>query len=265
MEAIRNLQTIMRHWFGPYPPGVPPVLWDHYPENYLYIDTETTGKDFGIDLITEVGWAIIRNRQVVDYGGQLLNWAAVLPANQWSWVVNRIGETQQAMQEKGRAFHVTPELLLTEGVNPYHALDIYSQIIQDAVYNDQLILGHNAWFFDWHMIDSNLNRFLGQRIPWHANAIVDTGLIERAAQMGRLPWPGDTLDRWQFRASQYPYYTKWNLDDHCLRKYRLAERFGLDVGQFHRTGYDCIAGHLLFETYREIAEGRYWDPAWNFE
>lgn len=255
----------MQHWFGPYPPGVPPVLWNQYPENYTYIDVEASGKDFGTDFVTEVGWAIIRNRRVVDYGGQVLNWSRILSPQDWAWVAGRVYETGRLMVDKGREYHVTPELMLSEGVDPLAALDVYSGIIQDAVMRDELIMGHNAWFFDWHMIDSNLYRFLGRRMPWHADAIIDTGLIERGAQMGRLPWLGDTLDRWQHRASQYPYSVKWSLDGHCLKKYKLIERFGLDLGQFHRAGYDCVAGHLLFETFRDIAEGRYWDPAWDYE
>lgn len=257
---VSNTAAIMRHWFGP--PGyseIPP-FWPNYPDDYLFLDVETTGKDFGLDLITEVGWAIVRGRRVIDYGGQLLNWQALLPPEQWAWVCDRLEECNAAMAAKSRPTHITPERLVAEGVSPIHALATYADILQGAIEYGDLLVGHNAWFFDRQMVDSNLLRFCGRRLPWHANAIFDTGLVERASQMNRLPWLGDTLDKWQARAAAYPYNTQWNLDVHCVRKYQLAERFNLDLSQLHRAGFDCVVGHLLFETYREIGEGRYIDP-----
>lgn len=258
---MRNLEVIMRHWFGPFQPGVPPNLWAAYPDNYLFIDVETTGKEFGMDLITEVGWAIVRNRQVVDHGGQLLNWQQYLVPEHWAWLCERLTSCNIAMAEKGRRWHITPERLVAEGVDPWQALQQYADIIHDSVAHNELVVGHNAWFFDRQMIDSNLHRFCeGRTLPWHANAIFDTGLVERASQMDRLPWPGDTLDKWQRRAAAYPFNTKWNLDEHCVQKYQLDRRHHLDLSQLHQAGFDCIVGHLLFETYRAIGEGRYIDP-----
>lgn len=259
---MHNLAAIMRHWFGPFPPGMPPNLWDRYPDNYLFIDVESTGKEFGADLITEVGWAVVRNRRVTDYGGQLLNWRDYLLPSDWEWVCQRQLSCNIAMAEKGRRWHITPDRLVAEGVDPFEALNTYADIISDSISHGELIIGHNAWFFDRQMIDSNLHRFCsGRKVPWHANAIFDTGLVERASQMDRLPWQGDTLDKWQRRAAAYPYNTRWNLDEHCVQKYQLDRRFQLDLSRLHQAGFDCVVGHLLFETFRDIGEGRYYDPA----
>src|SRR4051812_46423786 len=51
------------------------------PSNYLVFDLETTGFDPNQDLIVEVGWAIVQDRQIVDYAGMLLDWTSFDPDN----------------------------------------------------------------------------------------------------------------------------------------------------------------------------------------
>lgn len=180
-HELNNVAAIMRHWF---------VLG--FPDDYLFIDVETTGREFGMDLITEVGWSVVRGRRIECFGGQLLDWSRVLSPADWAIYCQRLHDVNAAMLAKGRPFHITPERLQAEGGPPIEILQEYAGLLADAVHRQELIIGHNAWFFDWAMVDSNLYRFCGQRLPWHDNALFDTGLVERAAQLDRLPWPGES-------------------------------------------------------------------------
>jgi DNA polymerase III alpha subunit (gram-positive type) len=251
---MTNVAKIMQYWFCSSDLGVA-ATFPGYPDNYLFIDVETTGVEFGVDLITEVGWAVVRNRQVMDFGGQLLNWGSYLPADMWAFYLARLTAANASMQDKGRPIHITPERLANEGQHPVLALNLYADLLTDTLQSNELLLGHNACFFDQQIIEANLHRFCnGRSVPWHVNSIFDTGLVERAAQLDRLPWLGDTLYTWQARAAAYPYFTKWSLETHCVPKYRLAERYNLDLSRLHQAGYDCAVGCCLFETFRQIGE-----------
>ena len=72
--------------------------------------------------------------------------------------------------------------------------------------------------------------------------------------LDRPPHPGETLAAWYKRVRGGFSKIKWSLDGHCASKYRLAERFGLDLAGAHGAAFDCRLTHALFETYRQIAE-----------
>lgn len=255
MMEIQVISQIMRHWFGPAPAGVV-TPWRGYPDNYVVFDTETSGRDFRLDLILEFGWAIVSNRQVVDTAGVIINWYGH-PAVDWSDLCRRMESCRVAMANKGRTYHFTPERLLAEGV-PYDiALPQIHDILLGAMRG--LTIGHNFWSFDRNMLDSLRVRFVdGQRYEWPVNSIFDTGMAERASQLNRVPWSNDTMASWHERVSKPPYKgVRWALDDWMTPKYNLAKRYNLNTDMAHTAGADCCTTHAAFDTFRLISEGQY--------
>jgi len=224
-----------------------------FPENYFIFDLETCGFSPRKDLIVEVGWAVVRDRQIVNCEGMLLDWTR-MPWVDQHWLRNQLLRVERAYTEKGRAWNIPYERLADEGVEPLEGLAVMGQLLHESVLDDEWIVGHNAWGFDRRMIDGATSRFLKLKIPWKPGAIFDTGLMEKAAQLHRPQQPGESRDEWYGRVSANRASIQWNLDGHCVQKYKLVERFNLDLSEMHQAGFDCIFTHCLFETFRQIAE-----------
>lgn len=254
MELDFIAQT-MRYWFGG--SGVASAMWPTFPESYLVVDVETSGFDPALDVLVDVGWCLVRNRQIVDRGGTVLNWYQH-PIINWQWLCSRLDNCRANMAKKGKVYQYSGERLFT-GEPADTVLNDFAGLLADVLTRGQLIVGHNAWFFERRLIDASLHKFLGRRLPWHENAIFDTGLIEKASQQNRMPWAGDTLSSWYKRCQAPPLNVKWSLDEHCVPKYRLERRYGFDLSKLHTAEEDAVVSHYLFETYRDIAEGTYQD------
>jgi DNA polymerase III epsilon subunit-like protein len=224
-----------------------------YPGDYFVFDLETTGVNPHQDLIVEVGWAVVRRRQVVNWDGLLLDWTRCRGVDQ-DWLRESLARLAQIYAEKGRTWHIPYERLAAEGVDPGEGLSVMLQLLSDSLLAGEWIVGHNARNFDRRMIDAHAERFFNTTLPWECALIFDTGIIEKAAQLGSAQREGESHDRWLGRISNTRTSIQWNLDGHCAQKYHLAERFNLDVSQAHRAGYDCLLTYCLMETYRAIAE-----------
>lgn len=226
-----------------------------FPDNYFIFDIETTGFDPKVDLIWNVGWCVVVNRQITNCEDLTLDWTRVGELNQ-NWLRSRIMRQQNQMSQSGRQCKLTYERLQT-GIEPWDVLDIYYQLLNQYVESDEQLVAHSG-NFDQRLVDSHTVRFLDRdKIKWRPNSLFDTGLLEKAAQMNRPPHPGETLEEWYRRIRGGRSRVKWSLDGHCAEKYRLAERFGLDLDEAHGAGFDCRLTHALFETYRMIAEEVY--------
>lgn len=226
------------------------------PDSYFVFDVETVGGfDFHKALITEIGWGVVVDRQMANSEGLILDWTRH-PGIDQAWLRNAVDETRRAMEEKGREFHFSYERLRDEGVPPLEALHTYSTLLYEYITRDELIVAHNGWRFDRGMVNGHMWRFFhGYKLPWRANSIFDTGLCEKAMQMNRPPYRDETLDEWfkRINAARIRGIT-WNLDQHCMTKYRLAERYHLDTSQSHQAGFDCLVTHYLMETFRSLME-----------
>lgn len=255
MMEIQIISQIMRHWFGPAPAGVQ-TPWQGYPDRHIVFDTETSGIDVVLDLILEFGWAFAESRKITDTAGVIINWKGH-PNVDWEDLCARMDRCKLSMEAKGRTCHFTPQRLLDEGIPHEIAIPQIHGLILDAMRG--LTVGHNFWSFDRKMLDAFRIRFVdGERYAWHDNAIFDTGMAERAAQLNRVPWSNDTMASWHERASKPPYKgVRWALDDWMVPKYNLAQRYGLDTGLAHTAGADCCTTHAAFDTFRLIGEGTY--------
>lgn len=237
--------------------GVSTVLqYIRIPDDYLVLDVELLG--FGKEApIVQVGWGVVRNRQLVDVASLLLNWLLPEYGQRPEWVRSQIERITKEMAEKGKRYCTTVERMEREGLDPLDVMDSYRKLINMYVDTGGMIVGHNIWAFDRIRIDHHCRQFFDETIRWQPNSIFDTGLVEKAAQSGRPPFAGETLDVYYKRINGGFSRVKWNLESHCVSKYMLAERYDVDPSLAHDAGHDCRLTYCLFETYRDIAMQMY--------
>lgn len=226
-----------------------------FPDSYFIWDLETSGFHRQYDVVVEAGWGIVHNRQLVDYGGVILDWTRHGGWSWQHWLRQRLEKVAREMSSQGRTYHFTYDRLAAEGVDPHQGMYDFVQLLWQFIRNAGFLVGHGIYYFDSTMVDGHTNRFMGgYELPWDMATMLDTALIEKAAETNSMPWVGDTLHDWYKRVQGIRSKgTRWNLGGHCTEKYNLAERFHLDMNQTHRAGFDCVLEYGLVETYRQIA------------
>lgn len=242
-----GMQHILKHWF--YSDGAQGL-----PEDYLCFDLETTGFSAKEDLIVEIGWAIVRKRQIVDCDSAVLNWYAY-PGMDHNWLTERLHRTASKSAENGVHYHFTPERLLAEGGPPIEILQRGLDLLQSAMARDEALVGQSVWSFDRRMLDAAKVRFVdGLPVPWLVGGVLDVGLFEKSSQIEtKRPWVGESYNEWLQR-SLGGGGVKWSMFNHIIPKYELAQRFNLDLSQAHRAALDCRCVWAAMETFREIVE-----------
>jgi DNA polymerase III epsilon subunit-like protein len=264
-QELDRVASIIRHWS----PGFRARYGGELPEDYMTLDTETTGFDRERDVIVEWGHTIVQDRQVTDQLGLVINWLnhPIVPDH---WVRHRLAEVKHNMSQQGRSFRITPEVMESEGVAPEKALRFIKQLITTALTNDRILVAHKGLLFDAEMIQANIEGFLSEPLfdeppvpggscdEFPPDAIFDTGAVEKASQLvdnkRALPFANETMADYFNRIVHWKAPgIKWNLDQHCFDKYRLSEKYGLDRKNMHSAKEDAYALHLLFEEYRKIA------------
>lgn len=225
------------------------------PDDYIVADLETSGFSRDRDFIIEVAIGRVQNRQLVSRQCAVLNWLGHETVDR-DYIASQLARIGEAYAAKGRSWRYTPEVLQLEGQDPLQVLHTYMTCIRDALTDGQLICGHGFWQFDRSMLDVHCDRFLpGFVLPWHSDAILDTGLIAKTIQLAKLPWAGESRDAWFNRiAATRAKGVMWSLDGYCLKKYELESRYQIEPQQFHTAGFDILAIHLLVETYRHLVE-----------
>lgn len=226
-----------------------------FPSTYLVLDTETTGFSRSKDFMVDAGWAVVIDNQIVNNTSLLLNWS-LMPNVDHDFIKSQLRKQAFDYAKIGRPYYYSWERLCDEGVHPLEVIHAYSTLIYDHIQNDSsMIVGHGLWRFDRDVIDSHTQRFLGgYLLPWQMHSIMDTGIIEKAVQTDRTPWVGDTLDEWLRRTNNAFLKAKWNLEGHCVPKYRLVERYNIDMRFMHTAGFDCVLTSHLLDTYRQLME-----------
>jgi hypothetical protein len=184
----------------------------------------------------------------------LLNWSLPQYDLDPAWIREQIDRITQQMAAQGKTYCTTYERMCSEGIDPIDGIEALLDLLQTYIKAGQKIVGHNAWAFDRVRVDHHTSQFFDEVIDWGTDSLIDTGMIEKAAQMNRPPYAGEPLSEWYSRVRGGFSHIKWNLENHCVEKYRLVERFGVDPHLAHDAGHDCRMTHALFETYRQITE-----------
>lgn len=223
------------------------------PRDYFLLDIETLGYGPQVPIV-QIGWGVVNNTRLCNVESLLLNWSDPHYGLDLNWVQSQIKRIAMDMAKTGKRYCTTYERMCDEGIDPIEAIGAFKTLIDTYIGEGQIIVGHNAWMFDRKRIDHHCEQFFDSKPQWGPNTIFDTGMVEKAAQMNRPPHRGETLDEWYQRIYGGASKIKWNLENHCVTKYRLAERFGVDPSLAHDAGHDCRLTYCLFETYRQIAE-----------
>ncbi len=234
------------------------VLQQHFafPDTFIVLDLETSGYSKDRDFIVDAGWAVVKNRQVVHSTSLLLDWSRV-PNVDHAFLKSQLRRQAADYAQQGRPHYYSWDRLCSEGEDPADVLFNYTKLIYDHLQDpDARIVGHGFWRFDRGFIDGHTRRFQqGYQLPWRKNSIFDTGLLEKAAQICSLPRAEDTLDDWMQRINNANVKgVKWNLENHCAPKYRLAERYQLNMQNMHTAGFDCVLTACLLDTFQQLTE-----------
>ena len=224
------------------------------PETYLVLDCETTGFSREQDYIIDVGWLVVRNHAIIESGSSMLDWSQADVDH--NYIQSQLMRQATEYGRMGRRHQYPFERLQREGKDPLavlheYAMRIYTHITQDA----GVIVGHGFWNFDREMLNAHTSRYLdGYVLPWQPNSIFDTGLLEKAAQALIYPYAGETMDTWYARVNDNHIPVKYNLETHCVSKYRLVERYGVSADAMHTAACDCQLIYCLYDTYRQFTE-----------
>lgn len=220
----------------------------------MVLDTETTGTVPGWNLIVQIGHCLVDGCNSVDQASFFLDWTRCKEIDQ-DWLKRRLEIVKLQVefknsQDTGRTYAPTYDLLKHKGVDPHQALTSYLKLIDSCNTRSVPIVGHNAWSFDVPFLESHFSVHLKRQFKFDYRAVLDTGTIEKAAQLNMLPWPGETMAGFANRVrSASGRGIKWSLDTHCVQTYELP----VDKTQCHDAGYDAYVDHLLLEMYRQLS------------
>lgn len=227
----------------------------NFPRTYLGLDTETTGFSREDDFIIDAGWIVVHDRKIVHQQSLLIDWSK-MPGINVELIRAKLRKQATDYAQRGLPHYYSWERLKAEGEDPRDVLYSYTKLIYEHLQNpESIIVGHGFRHFDRPVIDSHTKRYLNNYLlPWRLNSIVDTGMWEKAIQTSRPPYSHESLDEWQKRISGGRAACKWSLGGHCVPKYRLVERYNVDMRLQHTAGFDCVLTHYLLQTYQELIE-----------
>ena len=225
------------------------------PDDYLVIDCETTGfKRDGGDFILDLGFVRVENNEIVDHGNAELDWSQH-PDVSDGYVQERLAKLAKSYGEAGRPLYYDWERLCRDGQEPCGVLHRFANMMYEHLTNnDTAIIGHGFRSFDRPMIDKHTELYLqGYQLPWAHGRVIDTGLVEKAIQAELAPHPSDDIDTWFNSVNGRRIKgVKWSLQNHCDGKYKISERFGLNPEAGHTAVFDCLLGHHMVQTFKEM-------------
>lgn len=240
LQQQQTLTTILQHY--------------QMPRTYLVLDTETSGFSFDRDVIVDVGWVIVEHGVLKCQQNRLLDWSRMPGAN-CDYIRSQLDKQAVQYAQIGRPHYYSWDRLCTEGEDPRAVLYDYANLIYAAIEQRVALVGHGLWWFDRKMIDSHTFEYLqSYYLPWQYGAVIDTGLIEKAIQLGVSPEPAEPLADWLRRVDNcYAKGVKWSMESHCVEKYQLYAASGMSPHLLHTAGFDCLLIHTLFQTYQRLA------------
>ena len=148
---------------------------------------------------------------------------------------------------------ITPEITMTRGVERERALASVYTLICDAMEHGRPLVGHSLVGFDLPFLMYELKTYLGVELKVDQDMVFDTGMLVKASQAGVTPYPGETLFKFFRRTNEVRARVKWALDKHCVAKYGLDTKYGVDTSRQHGSAaYDCWVTACLL---KELAKG----------
>lgn len=226
-----------------------------WPNKYLVFDTETTGLSTERDLIGQIAFLWVENGKQVRKLQAYLDWTRHRSVDPL-WLAEKLDRTRLQFEydsdgrPNGKRYAISFSKLRDQGRDPDQVLRDALHFISHWTAKGGFFIAHNGWNFDRPILRSHFQRFLNTDYEW-GDTMFDTGITEKAIQMGETIRPDESLQQFAHRIGHRPSGIKWSLDKHCMPKYRLAERHQLNMDFAHEAGFDCHCTSLLFEHYLE--------------
>ena len=219
----------------------------------------TTGFKRDYDLPIDFGYTLVRDRKVVTRKSFLLDWTSREDLMELGWLSSRLERIRKAYAAKGDPYHYSTQRLAKEGKDPVRVLQFIHQLFTSNRKAGAGFVGHNAAFYDCEMARSCFWEYLGEEWVWGGNEVFDTGAMEVVVECARklephrcpVPRSGESMFDFYVRASRgrRPGIF-WNIKK-CVERYRLDERFGIDLNALHGAEMDSYVCHLLIEQMRD--------------
>jgi DNA polymerase III epsilon subunit-like protein len=205
------------------------------PDDYMVLDTETTGVNAYADLVLQFGicWVTDRKKGI-----------------SMSHLLSRPG--LKIPKQAAAVHHITEERLEKEGVDPKAIIPILVDILRDWQKRGLMFVGHNLMAFDVPLFEREAHS-LGVDFKFDGNKVLDTGMLVKAAQLGMFMRDSETLRDFWLRVSEVRAKgIKWSLAGHCYTAYNLG-KYGLPLEKAHDAEADCQLSHFLLEELRLLA------------
>lgn len=228
--TVEHLTTIIKEVGKRCPRGV-------LPNSYLVVDLETSGFNYNPkngstpSRIVQIGYAAVRDREIVANDAFLLKRP---PGTMFG----------EALEVTG----ITDEMLATAGREPTDVIPLVIGLFDLYRESKCMFMGHNFVSFDSHFIYHDFRRD-GYEYDFDPNAILDTGVIFKAAQLGLRPSPLETLQKFQHRIRYDRSRVKWRIPV-AVEMLGIAEKHDINLEDAHDAGFDCKVTHLIFEELR---------------
>lgn len=206
------------------------------PDSYLVLDIETTGFSWKSgDVVVQLGYAAVRDRQVVDSGGFYLD----------------PGEREMS----AGAAEVTgleTDFLRSVGLKREAAYQQLLPLLQLYRSGRCMFVGHNFQKFDGPFLDHEFSE-AGIDFQFVPGEVIDTGMFFKAASLNTLPAVDETLSDFFYRIAETRSRVKWNLA-YAIQHFEVDKRADIDLSKAHDAGVDCRLTHLLLEELRKLGD-----------
>jgi hypothetical protein len=180
---------------------------DGLSDDYVVLDTKTSGSDPTVDLVVAISLLIVEKGKVVRSEHRLLNWDGLLNEGGNTWLAQRLEKlhkrdfTREDLRQGGPAKNVLLQWA-----------EIFVKLPPTM-----LFVGHSLHTFKWPMLASNWEKFLGVP-PWPV-LLCDLGLVEKALGAGMYPDEGESLDGFQSRVhGDWVPGVRWSFD-YCVDRH----------------------------------------------
>jgi DNA polymerase III epsilon subunit-like protein len=225
-----------------------------FPDTYIVFDVETSGLQPAYDYVVQFGHMTVQDRRPCEPAQYLLDWTRCEIVSQRD-VRERLYHTEDEFRKRQLIYRFSYERLAKEGIDPLEALRVYFDYFQQHQKDGGYFLTHNGVRFDSQLVEHHFRRFLGKEFKFDLSRMIDTGLLELAAQLGLMIGDDESISDFWLRLSKCCQRgVFWSLDKHCIPKYNLVKRHGLNMSQAHTAGFDCKVTHLLMEEFRRQSE-----------
>lgn len=228
----------------------------HFPNTYIVFDLETTGLDVTSDLAVQIGMMVVEDGEVTEPPrANVLNWADYRGVNQHC-LRDRLLTVARDMAAQDNPYPFTYEGL-REGCNPIKLLRGYLDLFRVWQDGGGHFLAHNGCKLDKPMMEQMFKKHLNETFHFDARFTIDTGLFEKAMQQPRLLLPQNRDDLPAFYVKTIKCYSrgvKWSLFHHCVPKYKLAQKYDIDLSKAHSADFDCLVTHSLYQEMRKLSQ-----------